>query len=117
MSTKVWEVQVKEVIDGDTFDGNILFDLVDVKDQRFRLLGINTPEKGEEGYYEAKELVAQMVEGKRVKVKVQQNKDSHGRWLAEVFTLSQGVWVNLNEFLLEEGLAKVYKPPQKNKAI
>ena len=49
---ELWSGYVKNVVDGDTVD--VRFNIYGV--QRVRLVGINTPEIGEDGYEEANEF-------------------------------------------------------------
>lgn len=81
-------------VDGDTVD--IMVDLgftVSVR-QRFRLLGVNTPEKGEDGYVEATELSnAYVPVGSKVILQSKKT-DKYGRYLAEVFPSASTVSVN-----------------------
>ena len=50
---KIWGGYVKNVVDGDTVD--VSFGIYGI--QRIRLVGVDTPERYEEGYEEAKEFV------------------------------------------------------------
>jgi endonuclease YncB( thermonuclease family) len=50
---KLWSGYAKNVVDGDTID--VRFKIYGIR--RVRLVGINTPEIGEEGYEEAKAFV------------------------------------------------------------
>lgn len=81
-------------VDGDTVD--IMVDLgftVSVR-QRFRLLGVNTPEKGEAGYVEATGLSnAYVPVGSKVTLQSKKT-DKYGRYLAEVFPSTSTVSVN-----------------------
>lgn len=102
--------KVERVIDGDTFHGTmrIYYPYMD-KDERyfnrrFRLLGVNTPERGQEGYEEAKEFTKQMIEGKEAQIEIH-GTDSFGRFLCKVF-VDEGC---LNDMLLEKGLAVPYQ--------
>jgi len=71
------KVEVKKIIDGDTFQGD---------DNRFyRLADIDTPEKREEGYKKAKEVLSKFI--KDEKLIIQEQGTSYGR--AE---LSKGIW-------------------------
>lgn len=94
------------VVDGDTCD--IEVDLgfsVRVK-QRFRLAGIDTPERGQPGWQEAKDFLAGFLgELRRIEVtKI----DKYGRFLAEIHALGMQPEVSVNDRMLELGLAKVY---------
>jgi len=89
------EVQVKRVVDGDTVeleDGTMV-----------RYIGVNTPEKNEPYYQEAKDYNQQAVEGREVElVYDQQCKDYYRRLLAYVCVDGEMV----NEELLRTCLAK-----------
>lgn len=96
---------VKYVIDGDTFVGN--------DNIHYRLIGIDTPElakayKSPQPFaLEAKEFVFKLIYGKRVFLAFDnQIYDKYNRRLAYVYVTKQQM---LNEMLLKEGLAKVYR--------
>lgn len=103
-----YTVRCHRVIDGDTFVGDLHIDPFHIvlKDQHFRLLGVNTPERGEPLYKEARDMAAVLIEKKVVTVTVH-DKDAFGRWLVD--TTVYGRDETLNEILLEEGLAVGYK--------
>jgi len=88
-------VKVKRVIDGDTF---VLENNVTV-----RLFGINTPEKGEKYYSEAKEFLDNLVLNKSVKIE-SFGKDKYYRELGMIFFGKE----NINLKMVEEGFANVY---------
>jgi len=103
---KIWGSVVKHVVDGDTVD--VSFDIYGI--QRIRLVGVNTPERGEEEYEEAKEFVNKTCLGEEVKLDVDDEKqyDPYYRILAVVYVNE----TNLNEKLLREGYAGImYIPP------
>jgi micrococcal nuclease len=90
------------VVDGDTIDVEGV--------GRIRLVGVNTPERGEPGYTSATDFVKSMVEGKTVYLDIDDAKhyDKYGRTLAVVYIDDK----NLNQELLENGYAEVmYIPP------
>jgi micrococcal nuclease len=88
---------VTNIIDGDT--------IVIVGGERVRLLGVDTPEKGEYMYKEAKARLEQLVEQKEVTlIKENENKDKYDRLLRWVF-LNE---TNVNLVLIQEGLARCY---------
>lgn len=94
-------VTVKRVIDGDT----IVID----NDERVRLLTIDTPERGQHLYKEAKEFLATMIEGKKIEMeKGTRNRDKYNRLLR--FIYFEDKLVNLE--LIKQGLASVsiYEP-------
>jgi len=94
---------VKRVIDGDT----IVID----EDISVRLLGINSPERGEVYYNEAKEFLENLVLNKTVKLKYGKDKyDKYHRVLAYVFVGNK----NVNLELVKDGLANYYFPAGKD---
>jgi micrococcal nuclease len=94
--------EIVNVVDGDTVD--IVVDLgfsVKVK-QRFRLIRIDTPERGQTGFNEAKNFLTQYL---NVPVVLAVTKlDKYGRYLVEITYNG----VNLNDALLNAGLAVPY---------
>jgi micrococcal nuclease len=91
-----------KVVDGDTIDVEGV--------GRVRFVGVNTPERGDSGYQEAKEYVKNMCLGKTVGLDIDdaKNKDKYDRTLAVVYVGG----VNLNQELLKKGYAEVmYIPP------
>jgi len=85
-------------IDGDTF--------VTTTGERIRVLGIDAPEMGQAYSQEAKEMMHDMISGKKVYLKIQVSVplDAYGRTLA-IPTTSRG---NLAYLILIEGLASVF---------
>lgn len=103
---KIWCGVVKNVVDGDTID--VSFGITGI--QRIRLVGVNTPEIGEEGYEEAKEFVNATCLGEVITLDVDDKKqyDPYYRILAVVYVND----TNLNEELVREGYAEImYIPP------
>ena len=80
---EIWSGVVKHVVDGDTVD--VSFGITGI--QRIKLVGINTPEIGEEGYEEAKEFVNKTCLWEEVKLDVDDKEqyDSYYRILAVVY--------------------------------
>ncbi len=91
-----------EVVDGDT----IYLD----NGEKVRFVGVNTPERGVEGYIASKNFVQKFCLNKKIGLDVDdaKNKDKYGRTLAVVIVEGK----NLNEMILKEGLAEImYMPP------
>ncbi|WP_067043852.1 thermonuclease family protein [Methanobrevibacter sp. YE315] len=91
-----------QVVDGDT----IYLD----SGEKVRFVGVNTPERGVEGYIASKNFVQKFCLNKKIGLDVDDSKhsDKYGRTLAVVIVDGK----NLNEMLLKEGLAEVmYIPP------
>lgn len=92
------------VVDGDTLDIEVDMGFNNKTKQRFRLAGVDTPERGQPGWQEAKDFVAEFVKDRRLVI-VSEKVDKYGRYLATVFDTDE---VCLNEQLIGRGLAKVY---------
>jgi micrococcal nuclease len=102
---------VTKVIDGDTIDCMVDLGFNTFIKERFRLYGIDTPEKNSkipevrEIAIKATNFVKETVEGKGVTIESLE-KDKYGRWLAVVHI--DAVQPTLNEQLVSLELAKVY---------
>lgn len=91
-----------KVVDGDT----IYLD----NGEKVRFVGVNTPERGVEGYITSKNFVQKLCLNKEIGLDIDDSKhsDKYGRTLAVVIVDGK----NVNEMLLKEGLAEVmYIPP------
>ena len=90
------------VTDGDTIEVDGL--------GKIRMVGVNTPERGVNGYICSKRFVQKLCLDKEVSLDIDDSKntDKYGRYLAVVIVDGK----NLNEMLLKEGLAEImYMPP------
>lgn len=86
------EVFVSRVIDGDTFEAG---------EETFRLANINTPEKSEKGYSQAKDFLFAF---QNSTIEVQElSTDKYGRTLVRAYS---SYYINLK--LVQEGLAKKF---------
>ncbi|MEK6847960.1 MAG: thermonuclease family protein [Nanoarchaeota archaeon] len=94
---------VERVIDGDT---------IDIGNSTVRLLGINTPERGEIYYSEAKEFLEREISNKNVTLGFSKERyDRYDRILAYVFFGNR----NINLELIENGFANYYFPSGKDR--
>jgi len=93
-------VIVSKIVDGDTIEL--------ITGESVRLLGINTPERGQPYYEESKNRLKELIEGKGVYLEgdVEDN-DQYGRLLRYVFLNNE----NINVKMLSEGLATAYIIP------
>ncbi len=91
---KMQEVYISHVIDGDTIETE--------NGVRIRLLGINTPEKGQFCYEEARRFLQDLVENKSVSIEWKKT-DKYGRILGYVFLNGM-----INKKILENGFANIY---------
>ena len=90
-------VKIERVIDGDTIETS--------NKEIVRLLGINTPERGENYYSEAKDFLENKTLGKQVRLEFVGDKmDKYHRTLAYVFLGGE----NINIELVKKGLANYY---------
>ena len=103
---------VRKVYDGDTItcDIDLGFNMI-MRNQKLRLVGINTPEvRGESraAGLKVRDIVRSRISNKWVTIKTHRDKKGkYGRWLAEIY--EAGVEESLNQWLLKEGYAKEYK--------
>ena len=73
--------------------------------ERVRLLGINTPEKGQPYYEEATNRLKELIEGKTIALEKDiEDKDQYGRLLRHIYI--DDTFVNLE--MVREGYANVY---------
>ena len=94
-------VRCVRVIDGDTIKCR-----VGGKIESVRLISVDSPERGEPGYEEARDFMVEMVEGKKVRLEFDHTKrDRWGRILGYVFLKKRGGDVFVNGELLRSGNA------------
>ena len=92
------EGKVTYVVDGDTLD---------INDIRIRLSLVDTPERGQDGYKEAKDFVKDLCLNKKGQVNIddgQRRGDRYGRDIGVVYCDG----INLNAALIENNLARIY---------
>lgn len=108
-----YAARVVRVVDGDTIVAEIDLGFeVYLHNEHLRLLGINTPERGEEGYHSATDALSERVGGKEVYVCTVKAKRSdkeqtgkYGRYLATVYVDGE----NINLWMLEQGFGVPYE--------
>lgn len=95
------------VVDGDTVDLVIDKGFNDTTTRRIRLVGIDTPERGQTGYQEAKDFVVSLILEKDCYLQSYKS-EAFGRWLGEIFYEQDGEILSLNQSLLDFGYAVSY---------
>ena len=108
MRPYTYGAKVVRWVDGDTvwLDVDLGFRMTGELDMR--LLDVNTPERGQPGYDEAKTFVSELAPaGSEVVIATYKNPDKYGRWLVQVFT-KDDVVVSVNQKLLTRDLAVAY---------
>jgi len=117
--TSNYRAKCTNVVDGDTVDLVVDMGFHCSFSGRFRLLGIDTPELNSKDpvlkarAHVAKDRVISLLAPGSTKwnmfVQIQKDTDNFGRWLASIgFQAADGTMFNLNELLLNEGLAVRY---------
>jgi micrococcal nuclease len=107
----LYNALVTKVIDGDTIDCMVDLGFNTFTKERFRLYGIDTPEKTskiesvKKIACSATDFVRNAIEGKNITLE-SFGKDKYGRWLAIIHTTSDAP--TINEQLVALGLAKTY---------
>lgn len=89
---------INYVVDGDTLD---------INDIRIRLALVDTPERGQDGYKEAREFVKNLCLNKKGEVDIddgQRRGDRYGREIGVVYCDG----INVNKVLVENNLTKIY---------
>jgi micrococcal nuclease len=107
---------IEDIYDGDTITAIVELGYDVLGRAKFRFLGINTAEmksvKSSQRYklaQQAKTYVEEILKNHKVRVESTKFKeDSFGRYLGTMFYEKDGEWVNLNQELIEKGLAEIY---------
>lgn len=115
-----YSARVIRWIDGDTVDLRVDLGFRTFIETRFRLYGIDTPERGQKNHDQAQALCESLAPvGSGVFIRTHKDPDKYGRWLADVDTLvtvkdtpaisiDTKSGININTRLLEFGLAVPY---------
>ena len=92
------ETRVYQVIDGDTF--------LLSEGEYVRIIGIDAPEIGKEGYHEAADFLRNLTEGKPVVLESEgPDRDQYGRLLRHVYINNESV----RKLMLERNLSAAYE--------
>lgn len=102
----LWErCTLLKVVDGDTIDVVIDVGFYHFTQQRLRFRGVNTPERGQPGYAEARDYVQKRMTEEPWFL-ITHKADKYGRFLCDVKFTSG----TLNDELIANGLAVPYNP-------
>lgn len=95
--------RVERIIDGDTFEL--------CSGEKVRLLCVDTPERGEEGYEEAKTFLENLILYREVRLESStnggNNTDKYNRLLRWVYVEDIDEEIFVNKYLLEEGYGDI----------
>jgi endonuclease YncB( thermonuclease family) len=107
---------VLRVIDGDTFE---YYDGISNKILKVRLLCVNTPEKGKNGYENATAYLRYLVLYREVTLNSSiTDKDKYGRLLRFVYVNNNGDILFVNKLILDKGYGKLMViPPEQCNAM
>lgn len=98
-------VSVRKVVDGDTVDLSLDLGFYMTAALRFRVIGVDAPERGKSGGVEATEFVRQWLTADPNLTAYTRKADSFGRWLCDVYREDGS---SLSAALLEAGHAVPY---------
>ena len=105
-----YKAHIKAVYDGDTVTAVVDLGFLHYQEMKLRLYGIDTPEmRGEEREQGiiVRDIVRELILDKEVEIHTKKDKQGkYGRYLATII-LDE---VNINDWLVENGHAKVYLP-------
>lgn len=105
LDTYKFRARVVRVIDGDTVVLTVDLGFRIQETAAFRLEGINAPERGKEGWPEAKKALEDLIGGKEVLIRTSMNPaDKYGRWLCTIEHEEQDV----NQWMIDNGHAVEY---------
>ena len=99
-----YQADLARVVDGDTVDLIVKLGFHIRAEERFRLAGIDTPERGQPGWAEATAALTVLLAGGIQRIETIKT-DKYGRWLVMIWT-PEGVNVNLQ--MIGDGHALPY---------
>ena len=106
MTSYTYSAAVEHVVDGDTIDLNVSLGFRQWMRDRFRLAGIDAPERGQVGWADATAALRAMLPvGQPIIIHTAKPRDKYGRWLATIYVGD----LNVNQAMVDAGHAKVYR--------
>jgi micrococcal nuclease len=100
---RLYRARLKRVVDGDTVDLCVDLGFYVWVHVRFRLVGIDAPERGQPNYVESRSRLMEMLAGDDLYVESTKT-GKYGRWLGRVYVGNYDYCVN--DRLVIEGLAE-----------
>lgn len=112
----MYRAKLIRCVDGDTVDLEVDLGFRTSMKDRFRVYGINTPERGQPGYKEATVRIEQLILDEEARndgwLYIHTHKDDrgkYGRWLCTFIRPPQLGWVgSINQQMIDEGHAVEY---------
>lgn len=106
MKNYTYNAEVVRWVDGDTVDLIVDLGFKIKAHQRFRLHGVDTPERGQDGFHEATKFCEEFAPiGSMVAIQTHKT-GKFGRWLCTLYNGSDPL--SINRTLLTEGYAEEY---------
>lgn len=108
--TYEYKATVVRWVDGDTVDLRVDLGFRMFAETRFRLYGIDTPERGQPGYADATKSAESLAPaGSPVRIETYKDADKYGRWLALVYPIGDyGSIPDVSNQLINLGHGKPY---------
>lgn len=108
MQPFTYNARVVRWVDGDSVWLDVDLGFRMTGELNFRLLDVDTPERGQPGYEEAKQFVSEVAPaGSTVVIRTYKNPDKYGRWLVQVYR-ADDVVNSINTQLITRTLAVAY---------
>lgn len=98
-----YQAVVTNVVDGDTVDAVIDLGFKVTTSQRLRLARVDTPERNQSGWSEAKAFTEKLIKGKSVIIRTSKV-SKFGYYLAEIYVDGQ----NVSDSLIQSKLGRAY---------
>ena len=104
-------MKIVKVVDGDTVDAEVDTGFYHKATIRFRLTGIDTPERGEPGYHAATSYMQYLLGCYKELFVESEKTGSFGRWLGTFYGKSDrtGELHNLNQEMIDKDHAKPFR--------
>jgi len=107
VDTYVYKAKVVRWIDGDTVELAVDLGFGIWKNDRFRLLDVNTPERGKERFDESVQIVNEYAPVGSTVIVWSHKTEKYGRWLAVIYNMKEAekrsLAKSINEILREKG--------------